>query len=307
MPILFFTSKPPPPPEQAPFEPPDMLAEHLDLQRSLGMSFSSDELAQIYRFEQSLSSVSGNSDVIASLQALYGPLEEDTEHDPYVYPGTKILINRFNVRDAALLQRMEAFCTTIRSDRGLSFGTYSESNLREAHKELYSDIYPWAGELRSTHWTTEGWGSCDPREISGELFAFHHRVKDRYASLCIDRDLFATQAADIFREFAAIAPFRHGNALLGIELMIDIALASGYDIDRTVLSRGWSAELPQAETPQVRLADVIDSAIIREPERGGAPQNERDWAAACRDVFAPSVEAEIGEEPTPERTPHIGR
>lgn len=72
--------------------------------------------------------------------------------DPYVYPGTDVLRNHFGIRDADRLSLVEASITTARlallGHRSLP-GRYDLDHLRAFHRAIFSDVYSWAGELRS--------------------------------------------------------------------------------------------------------------------------------------------------------------
>jgi cell filamentation protein len=72
--------------------------------------------------------------------------------DPYVYPGTSILRNRWGVRDAAELARREATITAARlaelAERPIP-GDFDLAHLQALHRHIFGDVYDWAGEIRS--------------------------------------------------------------------------------------------------------------------------------------------------------------
>ena len=74
--------------------------------------------------------------------------------DPYVYPGTDVLRNKFNIRDADRLRVAEANVTGPKiaelGSRRLA-GTYDLAHLQRFHREIFSGVYPWAGEIRSVY------------------------------------------------------------------------------------------------------------------------------------------------------------
>src|SRR5271165_2985485 len=74
--------------------------------------------------------------------------------DPYVYPDTDILRNKFNIRDADQLRTAEANVTGPKlaalGNRRLA-GNYDLRHLQRFHREIFSDIYPWAGEIRTIY------------------------------------------------------------------------------------------------------------------------------------------------------------
>jgi cell filamentation protein len=72
--------------------------------------------------------------------------------DPYVYPGTDVLRNRLDLRDAADLAEREAAISAIRIaqlERRRILGGYDLAHLQATHRVIFGDVYPRAGELRT--------------------------------------------------------------------------------------------------------------------------------------------------------------
>jgi len=72
--------------------------------------------------------------------------------DPYVYPDSSCLRNRLGIRDPDALARIEANQTAIilaQLARVRLVGRYDLAHLRAFHRRIFSDIYTWAGELRT--------------------------------------------------------------------------------------------------------------------------------------------------------------
>lgn len=70
--------------------------------------------------------------------------------DPYVYPGTDILKNLANIKDADLLAQMEADYTSSRlSDLVVADyeGLFDFNTLCEMHHIIFQDIFDWAGKI----------------------------------------------------------------------------------------------------------------------------------------------------------------
>lgn len=72
--------------------------------------------------------------------------------DPYVYPGTDVLKNLRNIRDAQVLAEFEASNTYSRLRElaaGPITGQFDTPHLKALHKYIFQDVYPWAGEFRT--------------------------------------------------------------------------------------------------------------------------------------------------------------
>jgi cell filamentation protein len=72
--------------------------------------------------------------------------------DPYVYPGTTVLINRFGIRESHRLAHAEYAATWARR-RQLAeepiAGSFDLQHLKAIHRWLFQDVFSWAGELRT--------------------------------------------------------------------------------------------------------------------------------------------------------------
>ena len=78
----------------------------------------------------------------------------DSLEDPYVYPGTQILRNKFGIKHQDLLFELESqitnskFVKSKRSDDDIPTGNFDLKHLQAVHKYLFGELYDWAGEIR---------------------------------------------------------------------------------------------------------------------------------------------------------------
>jgi cell filamentation protein len=73
--------------------------------------------------------------------------------DPYLYPGTRTLKNRKNIRDAKELQNFESESLLRRYIKAWQSpvpGNFDTSHLKAIHRHLFQDVYDWAGQFRVT-------------------------------------------------------------------------------------------------------------------------------------------------------------
>jgi cell filamentation protein len=72
--------------------------------------------------------------------------------DPYLYPGTNTLRNRYGIRDRGELAHLEADLSARRlavlEHRRLA-GAYDLAHPQAFHREIFGDVYEWAGEIRT--------------------------------------------------------------------------------------------------------------------------------------------------------------
>ncbi|MFA5528398.1 MAG: Fic family protein [Peptostreptococcales bacterium] len=72
--------------------------------------------------------------------------------DPYLYPNTEILINKFDIKDADTLNALEADFTSSRLKDIIQNGIEGDFNLEHLlkfHYTIFQDIYYWAGQVRT--------------------------------------------------------------------------------------------------------------------------------------------------------------
>ena len=136
-------------------------------------------------------------------------------NDPYCWPGTACLRNRLGIKDAASLAVAEARIVSvweIMLAREILPGEYNLQHLKEFHRNLFGDVYEWAGETRSV-------------DISkpGVRFA-HWRFVDEYLSTVLgelendgwlhgrSRQSFVERLAYYYNEINACHPFRKETA-----------------------------------------------------------------------------------------------
>lgn len=58
------------------------------------------------------------------------------EEDPYVYPDTAVLINKFNIQDGTKLQELEGILFAVQSSEPLPEGKFDYCSLKAIHHHL---------------------------------------------------------------------------------------------------------------------------------------------------------------------------
>ncbi len=72
-------------------------------------------------------------------------------HDPYCYPNSNVLRNKFDIRDEEELKtteaRVAAIALIVLEDEPLC-GPMGEDRLKATHRIIFEEIYAWAGTYR---------------------------------------------------------------------------------------------------------------------------------------------------------------
>ena len=75
------------------------------------------------------------------------------------YPGTTILINKFDIRDEEKLSEIESVIPSARYAEWLNAPqatTFDFDHYKAIHRFLFSDLYEWAGEVRTVNISKKG-------------------------------------------------------------------------------------------------------------------------------------------------------
>ncbi|WP_322747500.1 MULTISPECIES: Fic/DOC family protein [unclassified Frankia] len=159
--------------------------------------------------------------------------------DPYCRPGSPCLRNLLDIRDADELAAVEAEIVAIRDvelRRAILPGLYDFDHLRQFHRVLFSDVYPWAGEIRVV-------------DIGRPILFAHWRfvadaADDVFARLAADAYLVGLShgrmvdcVARYLGEVNALHPFREGNGRAQRAFFRQLAAAAGWRLRWDQVSR----------------------------------------------------------------------
>ncbi len=159
----------------------------------------------------------------------------------YFIPGTSVLRNRVGARTHAELRDaendlVEARVIELREEPNLlGDRTYDLAYLRAIHRQLFQDVYVWAGDLRTVGIEKEDESFCPPGSISRPMehvaAEIHHLDRLR----AIDDGDLAGKVAYLYDHVNYAHPFREGNGRSTREFF-DLLLSergSGFDWGKT--------------------------------------------------------------------------
>lgn len=157
---------------------------------------------------------------------------EQREHDRLRYPGTDILINKFDLRSGTLLESAERAAAKERLQDGLpeTAREQTTASVKAIHHHLFQDIYDWAGEFRQY---TTGRGPAPfatPDLIEPFLDQTFDKLRQENCLKDAAPDAFARRAAHYVNEINAAHPFVEGNGRTQRVWLRNMAEQAGYDI-----------------------------------------------------------------------------
>jgi len=150
--------------------------------------------------------------------------------DPYLYTNSDVLINKKDIRDAALLQKAEIEFVKARLMQGLPKGQFDYTHLKKIHRHLFQDLYTWAGQERTMRMSKGGSQFAFPEYIQKELNKLFLQLKADRLLQNLDQQSFCKKAAYYFNELNAAHPFREGNGRTNRLFFDQVAEQAGYSL-----------------------------------------------------------------------------
>lgn len=167
-------------------------------------------------------------------------------NDPYVYPGTDVLINKLNIKDGEELAIVENKLTLARMklirEKNPVIGNYDYEHFKAYHSYIFQDIYEWAGEQRTVN--------IEKAELVLNGLLFKHsaiqniemeitnslkrlnNVKWEIASLEKKVNEFIIALSDVWKAHA----FREGNTRTTITFFMQYAKEHGFPLNDKLIS-----------------------------------------------------------------------
>ena len=196
--------------------------------------------------------------------------EANIQDDPYVYPGTSILRNLADIRDAGRLERFESdhcFVRLLELYENPVPPGFDLNHLKRIHHHLFQDVYAWAGEFRTVNMAKGNSFFARPEYVIPEL----EKVLDLLASERFlrgtDSQRFCERAAHFFGEMNAVHPFREGNGRTQREFIRQLASHNGFELDwsRTSRDRMMEASILSLRKGNCSLlTDIIRAALTNQ-------------------------------------------
>ncbi|TFL14025.1 hypothetical protein CSC67_07585 [Pusillimonas caeni] len=224
-----------------------------------------------------------------------------SEHpsDPYFDATHGILRNRLNITDAAELERVEAALVAVRSvELALDpvKGCFDLKHLQQIHHRLFSDVYDWAGQIRTV-------------DVSkGSTRFAHHAHIESYAPqitelLARERHLqglspadFSERAGHYLGELNVLHPFREGNGRSLREFINQLSHQAGYHISWQGIDKeaNIQASIAAFQGDSSQLARLISANLVDYDRQRAIDLARDDVGADSRIVAAQENQAYTG-------------
>jgi cell filamentation protein len=185
--------------------------------------------------------------------------------DPYLDADNGVLRNRLGITDPRLPREAEAgLSLAALADLGTRTlpGAYDFDHLRSFHREIFGDIYPWAGEIREVG-IVKSDPFCLPRNIEEYSAGVFTALAKERCLRGLPRVVFVDRMTHYFAEVNAIHPFRDGNGRAQRAFFRQLSREAGWPIDWSQLDPDENARASMASLrgDNDPLRDLLDSVV----------------------------------------------
>ena len=150
------------------------------------------------------------------------------------YPGTTVLVNKLGIQDEETLNKTEALMTYINGaklEENPLIGEFDFSHYKAIHRFLFSELYDWAGEIRSVDISKKGTVFCPAAEIEERAEQIFKRLKAHNLFIHLPKDTFVDEITDFYCVTNALHPFREGNGRTQRAFLTQLIRNAGYSIN----------------------------------------------------------------------------
>jgi cell filamentation protein len=155
---------------------------------------------------------------------------EQGRYESYLYPNTGVLKNKFDIRDAAALDRAEAGVVLVKEVDRPPFKSFSLKEMQSVHKHLLSEVYAWAGQVRDYTTGRDSASFARPEFIESYFGNLQKELDAENFLRGTTKDKFAERSAYYVSEINAVHPFIDGNGRTTRMFLKDLAEQAGHQL-----------------------------------------------------------------------------
>jgi cell filamentation protein len=193
--------------------------------------------------------------------------------DPYLYPNTEVLKNKFDVRDNESLNTIEAEYTSSRLKDVYEnwHQDFTYDALCHMHYTIFQDVYAWAGQPRTVNIekaesvlngiSIEYSDMADIKHLAESAIAKAKAYRWEVGKLDEKAERFSAFMAELWK----IHPFREGNTRTVVTYCCKFAVDKGIAID---------TKLFEQHAQYLRNSLVAASACFTDPALGDKSKQE---------------------------------
>lgn len=183
------------------------------------------------------------------------------------YPGTLCLINKLDIHNEELLAEAESAIVLAKMsllDQQVFSGRFDFAHFKAVHEFLFSDLYSWAGQIRTVDISKKGTAFVPASEIEHCANACFGRLSVFNGDGMSQRE-FAHEIADFYNTVNMLHPFREGNGRAQRSFFAQWLRHLGYDFDMAEVDtdRFMIATIQAAHGVENLLADFFEETLFK--------------------------------------------
>lgn len=130
------------------------------------------------------------------------------------YPNTTVLINKLGIQDQSELNSVERQFVLLKSSQAEQetiFKNIDFNFYKELHKQLFGDLYEWAGTVRSMNFSKKGTIFCNFEDIERIGTLKFQRLAEQNYLKGLTKSRFIDELTEFYHDMNMLHPFREGN------------------------------------------------------------------------------------------------
>lgn len=184
--------------------------------------------------------------------------------EEYFYPETNVLINKFNIKDQNKLQEIESTITfekLMELNLNPQLIEFNKKSLKDLHKFIFGDIYPFAGQYRKVNMAKQVGGFFNivfEDSIDKFLDEIFKNVNNRLET-CASKYEFSSILAYMYTQLIYCHPFREGNGRTVREFVREFSIVKSKCINES-LELDWRLINRDELNEHLRVAHIFPGA-----------------------------------------------
>lgn len=130
------------------------------------------------------------------------------------YPNTTVLINKLGIQDQSELNSVERQFVLLKSSQAEQetiFKNIDFNFYKELHKQLFGDLYEWAGTVRSMNISKKGTVFCNFEDIERIGTLKFQRLAEQNYLKELTKSRFIDELTEFYHDINMLHPFRESN------------------------------------------------------------------------------------------------
>lgn len=183
------------------------------------------------------------------------------------YEGTSVLINKFDIRDGNQLDIIEQGITgalIAKASIEIPFEDVDFNFYKMLHRYIFSDLYEWAGGVRTVNMSKKGTNFCPYDEIEEQGNRIFNRLNKSNYFKNLSFEEFIEEFTQLYCGLNYLHPFREGNGRVQRLFLSMLVSNYGKKIDFSKIDKDlfMIATIKSVSGDTFMLKDILREKIV---------------------------------------------